>query len=463
MKIRRGCVRFWTALAMLLTFSSARTAFSQDTHYWNNQYGPRSMLLSGAVVGSIYDMSATYYNPGILGYIDEPELLLSANIYQASTLTVHDGAGKGIDLSVSEFNLLPNMLAGAFRGTWLGNNKLAYSLLTRYRFDAELQGTRIGPAEVLPGSMGSEEFAGAIDAGLKVNELWAGITWARPLVPRIGVGITQYFSIRDMDLRNQFFAQALSDTGDVALAFDVDTRSANSYSLLWKAGVGIDLRPLTLGLTLTTPNVQLSGSGNAVINMTRINLDVDGDSIPEDSFESNIQEGAPANYNSPLSIGLGAALHFTKIRLHASAEWFDEVDGYDVLELDPYRAQSSGEVVHPTLRDQSASVVNFGAGLELLGNGYAGYLSFSTDRSSRDPVSDVSLTGYDIYHATLGGTFGVGKSKFMLGLSYAWGSELREQPIDLDPDEDESVIDPGDVTEFSYRRFTFMLGFSVNI
>ncbi|MGD8412871.1 MAG: hypothetical protein PVF33_01490, partial [Candidatus Latescibacterota bacterium] len=51
------------ALATLV----GRPTYAQDTHYWNTQYGPRSMLLSGAVIGNIADMSATYYNPGALG------------------------------------------------------------------------------------------------------------------------------------------------------------------------------------------------------------------------------------------------------------------------------------------------------------------------------------------------------------------------------------------------------------
>ncbi|MEJ2721922.1 MAG: hypothetical protein P8181_12410, partial [bacterium] len=116
----------WTVLLFaVMILCAANNAPAQDTHYWNNQYGPRAMLLSGAVIGSIQDMSATYYNPGALGYVKEPELLLSANVYQSSTLKIEDGAGKGVDLETSSFSPLPNMLAGAIRMTWLGRNKIA--------------------------------------------------------------------------------------------------------------------------------------------------------------------------------------------------------------------------------------------------------------------------------------------------------------------------------------------------
>jgi hypothetical protein len=126
---RRATTLICAALA--LAVSVPGVVLAQDTHYWNNQYGPRAMLLGGSLVGSVGDMSATYYNPGALGYIEEPELLLSANAYRANSLTIQDGGGEGVDLETSKFNPLPNMFAGAFRKTWLGNNKLAYSLLTR--------------------------------------------------------------------------------------------------------------------------------------------------------------------------------------------------------------------------------------------------------------------------------------------------------------------------------------------
>ena len=48
------------ALAMLVCLQASR---AQDTQYWNIQYGTRSTLLGGAVIGSVADLSATYYNP----------------------------------------------------------------------------------------------------------------------------------------------------------------------------------------------------------------------------------------------------------------------------------------------------------------------------------------------------------------------------------------------------------------
>ncbi|MCK5572460.1 MAG: hypothetical protein KAJ12_06850, partial [Bacteroidetes bacterium] len=44
-------------LLLLLNISAP----GQETYYWNIQYGTRSTLLGGAVIGSASDLSATYY------------------------------------------------------------------------------------------------------------------------------------------------------------------------------------------------------------------------------------------------------------------------------------------------------------------------------------------------------------------------------------------------------------------
>jgi hypothetical protein len=435
---------------------------AQDTHYWNNQYGPRSMLLSGAVIGSVTDMSATFYNPGAMGYIEEPELLLSANAYQLATLKVRDGAGDGIDLSSSQFNLLPNMLAGAFRKSWLGKNKLAYSLLTRQRFKAEVSGAATNRTDVLP-EPGDEEFAGAVRASVDAKELWAGVTWARGLSERIGVGVTTFVSFRNEAGASEFFAQALTDSLDMSLVYGVDNFSSTVYSLLWKAGLGFDLRPLTLGITVTTPNLQLAGSGEAVLNESIVRIDIDGDSIPDNAFQTDFQQDVQANYKSPWSIGFGAGYFFERTQLHFSAEWFSAVDRYEVLELESFTSQTTGEVVNRSIEQKRESVFNFALGIQHdFSDKYGGFLSFNTDNSAFSPESDISVTGIDILHVTTGATAAVGRTNWMLGVSYAWGDEQDTQFIDLNP-EDGSVVDPGDPVEIVYSRLTFMVGFRVGL
>lgn len=357
------------------------------------------------------------------------------------------------------------MLAGAFRKSWLGKNKIAYSFLTRHRFDAEVKGAATGRVNILPDSTdpGDEEFAGALRNEVDAKELWAGVTWARELNPKIGVGVTTYLSIRNEGSVSEIFAQALTDSGDISLVFDLDNFSSSVYSLLWKAGVGINLAPLTMGVTLTTSNVRLFGSGEATLNTSVVRIDLDGDGTPDNAFETNFQEDVTANYESPWSVGFGAGYFFEHTELHFSAEWYSAVDLYDVLELDSFTSQTTGETVERSLQQKRESVVNFAAGIEHdFGEKYGGFVSFNTDNTAFSPESDISATGIDIAHVTGGATVSLGRTNWMAGISYAFGSEETTQAIDLNPGDDGTVL-TGKPVELEYRRTTFMIGFRVGL
>ena len=48
-------------------------AYGQGSYYWNQNYGTISNLLGGLVIGSVRNVSATYYNPGYLGLAEPDE------------------------------------------------------------------------------------------------------------------------------------------------------------------------------------------------------------------------------------------------------------------------------------------------------------------------------------------------------------------------------------------------------
>ena len=88
---------------------------AQDAHYWTLQYGTRSTLLGGNVIGSVEDLGATYYNPARLALTSDLSFLLSAKVYQFDKVTVEDGAGEGVDARSSSFGGAPSLVAGTFK------------------------------------------------------------------------------------------------------------------------------------------------------------------------------------------------------------------------------------------------------------------------------------------------------------------------------------------------------------
>ena len=61
---------------------------TQNSHYWGLQYGNKSLLLSGAVTGSVTDLGAVYYNPGFIALHENPAFEISAKVMQYNTIKV---------------------------------------------------------------------------------------------------------------------------------------------------------------------------------------------------------------------------------------------------------------------------------------------------------------------------------------------------------------------------------------
>ena len=179
-----------------------------------------------------------------------------------------------------------------------------------------------------------------------------------------GWGVTTFFTFRSQEGQDEFFVQARSQAGEFALLYELDNFDANMYGLLWKAGLGLNLKPFTAGLTVTTPNVRMAGSGILTVNDTwpGSTLTVTG---PDDGFVTDIQTDVNANHKSPLSVGLGAAWHFKKSKFHFSAEWFDATAGLRCTRTPTLSSRRKrARPLSRSLQDQSDSVLNFGLGFE---------------------------------------------------------------------------------------------------
>jgi len=95
----------------MFCFCIITTTYSQDSHYWIHQYGTRADLLSGLVVGSVKDLSSTYYNPGAIPLSPEQSLVLTTDAFEFAKITVKDGAGSGKDVSSTQSGSAPRKLS----------------------------------------------------------------------------------------------------------------------------------------------------------------------------------------------------------------------------------------------------------------------------------------------------------------------------------------------------------------
>jgi len=433
---------------------------AQDTHYWNLQYGTRSNLLGGAVIGSVNDMAATYYNPAALALFPTPEILLSGKVYQYSALSLTNGAGPGKDLTSSTIEAAPTLFAGSFTFDWLRDHTLSYSILTRQRMNFGIEGRRGGTRD---SDQGEELVAGELIANQELSDLWIGLTWAVKLSPNIAIGVTPYLSVRSQKTRKHAYTEIIDQVGNVSAAIITQQFEYKNYRLLAKAGLGANFDPLTLGLSITTPSLSLSGSGSSLVNLLN-----SGDGSSEETvFMANYQQDVAARHNLPLAVGFGAGYKFGKHRLHVSAEWYNEVASYNVLDTEDFTAQSSGETIIYRVNNELKSVLNYGVGAEFYVTEKLDlFISYITDYSAAVPDTKTNLTvsTWDIYHLSGGAAFSIGRSEFTLGINYAFGSGKVKGPVNLpDSDTENTLVDLLENSNLYYKRLKFLIGFSIEI
>ena len=445
---------------MVIFAAVFNNASAQDTHYWNLQYGTRSNLLGGAVIGSVNDMAATYYNPAALALFPAPEILLSGKVYQYSALSLKNGAGQGKDLTSSTIEAAPTIFAGSFTFDWLGDHTLAYSILTRQRMKYGIEGRRGGTQD---SNQGEELIAGELIANQDLSDLWIGLTWAVKLSSNIAIGVTPYLSVRSQKTRKHAYTEILDPLGNVSAAIITQQFEYKNYRLLAKAGLGANFDPLTLGLSITTPSLSISGNGSSLINL----LNSGDGSSEETTYIANYQQDVTARHHLPLAMGIGAGYHLGKHSLHISAEWYDEVASYNVLDTEDFTAQSSGETIGYRVNNELKSVLNYGLGAEFYINENLDlFISYVTDFSAAVPDTRTNLTvsTWDIYHLSGGASFSIGRSEFTLGINYAFGSGKVKGPVNL-PESDikNTLADLLDNSELDYSRLKFLIGFSFEI
>jgi hypothetical protein len=432
-------------------------ATAQDAHYWTLQYGPRSSLLGGAVIGSVDDVSATFYNPGAVSLASDLAFAISTDVFEYSSITLEDGGGSGVDLGTAKTGLRPSLVAGTIsRDLFGGGGILAYSALTRSRGTQDLAGAVILTADDLPPEAGLDDAVGAVDFTGRFNDFWGGLTYSQGLGEHFGLGATWYAAVRSQNRQRHSTAALVGNDGSGTSEIDNSGGEYSTFRTLFKFGASFQTGSLSGGATLTTPSIHITGSGELALNRSTIGPDTT-------ALLAGIQTGLPAEYRSPLSVGGGLAWRIGAARIHGSLEWFDKVDQYVVIQGDSLYAQEpENEVVVLDAVHEQASVTNWGMGLEYkLSETFSGYLSYFTDGSSVDDNLErtgLSIVPIDIQTLTVGTDFVLRSARFTLGVGYGWGSEIDRELTDLLKQEDEDFE-----ATYVYRSIKLLFGFEIGV
>jgi len=254
---------------VVVAFALAAPARAQDAHYWSQQYGTRSELLAGSVVGSPQDLSTTFYNPGGLAQLETESFLLSATAFEYQRLSTRDPTGAFDGVTNDRLGTAPSLFTGLFPRDWV-RGTLAYSFLTRHRFDLRINSWRVDDVP-LPGG---ERTGGNLFVDQRLSEDWGGLTWSEPFGD-VGVGVSLYGAYRSQRGRTEILSQPIP-TGSAGPTFSlVDDYSYWHFRLLAKLGLYWDGDAASVGVTFTTPGLGLFGNGRAAYHRN-----IDPDTLP---------------------------------------------------------------------------------------------------------------------------------------------------------------------------------------
>lgn len=447
----------------------AGLTFAQDAHYWTEQYGTRSMLLSNSVSGSVEDLGAVFYNPARLSFIEENAFLISGKVYQLSTYSFKTkGEEKRTSpKSQSSFGGAPSLLAGTYRVKGWDKHSFAYSFLGRRRMDVGITESTSTFGDVLPIIPGEEYFSGDVYLQKNFNEEWLGLSWSYAPSAKFSIGISNFLSIRKQNAMNETQIYAYTEGHDVESYKNNNSYSYSHVGILWKIGLAWNHDPINWGITITTPTVSLSGNGT-------FNYDYVYTGINESNpvYEREKQNDLDMIFKSPFSIAGGLGVKIKRSSVHASAEYFGAVNEYTMMTSRPFTGQSTNNVYQSVLVDQLKSVFNFGVGYNFVfSDALYGYVSYSSDFSAA-VGSNTSTSTFkektfastfdsNINHFGAGVVMHLKRADITLGTTLASTNYKVKRSLVFPEEGGSGIFDPDAYTDVKWNRWRFIVGISI--
>ncbi len=460
-------------LAALLCCTGCNLA-AQDTHYWTHQYGARSGLMGGAVVAGCDDTGAGYYNPGRLGFISNPQISATADLYQIDVLSIPDGAGQSNDINSTQVRIVPLLASGIFLFEGAPRHAFGFNIISRQYWSASGSARRKARENIIADtrSPGDEDYRGQLNIDISLQEHWAGLTYACRFHRYLSFGVTHYGCVRLEDVGFQVTTRAVGAPGTLYGADNIINLNYYSVRTLWKLGIAFDVGWLKAGFTLTTPSINLFGSGTVAGNNTIIDLDTDGDNNGESFAIDDRQENLGAQFRSPLSLAWGVEYTApTYTRLSLSVEWFLPVGQYAVMRPNSNNAVIGIPIDYDSRKvfqvvDQRRGALNVASAIQQkFTESVSGILSFRTDFTVKQEIDgdgfEIGSTGWNLYHVATGLVIQTGRSEFSAGLQLTIGGGKFAQPVSFNNvSEQKGLIGGTGKVDQSYFSLSLIVGYT---
>jgi hypothetical protein len=462
---------------LLILIASTGLLKAQDSHYWTQQFGTRSALLGGAVLGGAEDNTMIYYNPGALGFLEESSISINANAYRVENIKVENALGNEADFQSGQLGSVP-LLAGGMIRTGSEKWKVGYAFIAPVDFNFKGIARVEGNYDLVDDSesVGLEETVAEASITNKTSELIFAVGIGRKLNENWSVGLSNLFTVRSLTYQRSLSTYIFLNQEETRLIGANLLQNADYYNVRYAAKLGVVYQKdrWNVGLTMTTPSLNLFGQGTVASNIAVRNLKlIDENRI---SGVATARQGElKTKYKSPFSVALGTNYSFGRSQLGVAAQYYAGIDIYDVMEPAP------GSFVRPIdlapqlqsdefLRLQSAaeSVFNVAIGYEyevseslsILAGVRNDMSHFNTELNESAGIKP-TISNWDIYHFSGGVTLNRKNSSLSLGLLLSAGSnDSYEQSGSFDPEDPDLVAGSTTITKATYSNFGLLLGYT---
>ncbi len=452
---------------------------AQDSHYWTQQFGTRSSLMGGAVIGNVKDNSSIFYNPACLAFIDTSSISLNANLYQIDNTRIENALGQTKDFKNSNFKNLPLLFSGLVP-TKNPKIKIGYGFASviDYSFKGVGRLDKSYPIVNDLESPGPEAFIGQLSLNSQINETAFGVGIGNKLNDHWAIGATMLFSWRAQNYeRNLFTRMFLNNAGNTLVSSShTETFSYSNLRTQLKFGVVYKGNHYDIGLSVNTPSLKIMGSGLVAADITANNILYKGQRT--DILANDRQQKIPSVYKTPWSVAAGINFDWKRSNLGFSAQYFAGLGVYDILRAQPATFFRPADA-YPTIgsddflrvKTANKSIFNWSVGYEyILSSRVTLDASFRTNKSYYiNTVNDLKgirpdISNWDIYHLSIGGNVSARRISLSAGFLLGFGSNDQfQQRNNLDQPSENNLLQ-GDkaITKASYQSIGILLGFTVN-
>lgn len=435
---------------------------SQQGNYKFNNFGNKSILLSGNVTGSVEDLGVVYYNPSRLTLIENTGFAFNAKAFQINSIKLSNIGGEENKVRNTDFDGVPGMAGGTFK---LFNERFAYSFISKSRINVDLNYlTTIPQSKILEAFPDIQAFKLNMNLSTKIKDDWFGLTWAKNVNENLSIGASIFGSIYQYEGEAGLNYILQFAENNVASYQYYTGFNQDSYGLVIKIGGNYHLEKIDLGININLPYIEVYKKASFQYSSV-----IGGISADIDQFYDYDLTHLDSKRKEPLGISLGAGVPIGKTKLHFNVDYISGISEYqriDIPDIEIGNDQPKSILFNETRKN----VFNFGAGAEVYMNekfnAYFGISSDFTAYESNANIFDLSSletkdvnVGEDFFHFSTGVNWKLNWAGFVLGTTYTSGSSTFENPLFV-PTNGTNVIET-ETSRIDYNRWQFVIGIEV--